>query len=128
MRLNLKGVTRIVLEFKTVVVKIPNFTCQWDHFLRGLIANMDEGQTWKWNSGPYNKGTSYLLCPVVWFSWGGWILVMKKAKPLTVEQWKENTYHIDQHKEHFPGDDTVSNYGIYEGRLVKIDYASLDKN
>ncbi len=124
MRINRKGVTRIVIEFEKVVVKIPNFLYQWDHFLKGIIGNINEYKTWKYNSGKLESGKSYLLCPVVWCSLGGWILVMKKAFPLTRDQW-ENTY-IPEHKKHFPGDDTMSNYGTFENRLVKIDYGELD--
>lgn len=108
-----------------MVVKIPNFTCQWSHFLRGIIGNISENQTWKWNSGKFEKGTSHLLCPVVWCSLGGWVLVMKKAKPITREQWEMIT-DISKFKKHFSGDDTMSNYGYYENRLVKLDYADLD--
>lgn len=127
MKLNRKGVTRLVLEFNTVVIKIPNFTCQWSHFLRGLIGNISEGLTWRYNSGKYENGTSYLLCPVLWTSWGGWLLVMKKARPITIEHWETIT-DISEFKKHFGGDDTKSNYGYYNNRLVKIDYADLDNN
>jgi hypothetical protein len=125
LKINRKGVTRIVIELRSVVVKIPNFTCQWSHFLRGIIGNISENQTWKWNSGKFEKGTSHLLCPVVWCSLGGWILIMKKAKPITIEQWEAIT-DISEFKKHFGGDDTMSNYGYYKNRLVKLDYADLD--
>ena len=125
MKINRKGGTRIVLEFKTVVVKIPNFTCQWSHFLKGIIGNIEESRTWKWNSGKFEKGTSHLLCPVKWCSVGGWILVMEKVD----EMINDNNIHLwdcDEHMKHFKGDDTISNYGILRGKLVKIDYADLD--
>jgi len=125
MRINQKGVTRIVLVFREVVVKIPRFNYNWTHFLRGLIGNIDEGETWRYNSGKFERGHSHLLCPVVWMSWGGWILIMKRATPLTLEDW-EKIYDITEYKKHFGGDDTMSNYGYYKGSLVKIDYASLD--
>lgn len=125
MRITLKGVTRIVIILKKVVIKIPNFTCQWDHFLKGLIGNIHESKTWRYNSGKYESGTSHLLCPVLWCSWGGWILVMKRAVPLTQDLWE--TTFIPEHKRHYPGDDTLSNYGYLNGCLVKIDYADLDR-
>lgn len=127
MNINRRGVTRIVVEFNSVVIKIPNFTYSWNHFLKGLIGNMEEGKTWKWNSGKYEKGFSYLLCPVLWFSWGGWILIMRKVD----ETVNENNYHIwncEEHKKHFKGDDTAGNYGFLNGKLVKLDYADLDDN
>lgn len=124
MKINWRGVTRIVIELKTVVIKVPNPRYQWDHFLKGLIGNIAEKKTWEYNSGKYELGKSYLLCPVVWMSWGGWILVMKKAVPVSREDWEWIT--IPEHRKHFAGDDTMSNYGWYLGRLVKLDYGSLD--
>lgn len=126
MRINLKGITRIVIEFKNVVVKIPRFTFSWNHFLRGLIANMDERDTWRWNSGKFEKGRSHLLCPVLWCSWGGWILIMPKAETFTAEDWPELYGVIWEHREAFAGDDNYSNYGLYKGMIVKIDYADLN--
>lgn len=122
-RVNRKGVTRIVIELKTVVVKIPNFTCQWNHFLLGVIGNIQESQTWKWNSGLYEKGTSHLLCPVLWCSWGGWILVMQKAKTLSRQDWENMQEYTTEHRKHYGGDDNMANYGILNGKLVKLDYA-----
>lgn len=125
MKINRKGVTRIVIELNKVVIKIPNFTCQWSHFLRGLIGNISENQTWKWNSGKFEKGTSHLLCPVIWCSYGGWILIMRKVDELITEE-NRTQWNCEEHTKHFQGDDSISNYGILNGRLVKIDYADLD--
>lgn len=126
MRIKTNGVTRIVFVLRTVVIKIPKFYIQWDHFLKGLIGNIEEGRTWRYNSGRYERGRSYLLCPVVWTSWGGWILVMKRAEVMTREQW-ELVEDISVYREYFGGDDTMSNYGYIGDRLVKIDYGGMDK-
>lgn len=125
MKINLNGVTRIVIELRRVVIKIPNFTTQWDHFIRGILANINENQTWKWNSGDYEKGKSHLLCPVLWCSWGGWFLIMKKVDSLITDE-NIHLWDCQEHKIYFKGDDTVSNYGFLDGKLVKIDYADLD--
>lgn len=122
MKVNLKGITRIVLELDEVVIKIPNFTCQWNHFLKGLIANMEEDKTWKYNSGKYEKGHSHLLCPVLFCSWGGWFLIMKKAIVCDSESQIDCTEHI----KYFKGDDKPHNYGMIAKNLVKIDYGDLD--
>lgn len=125
MKINLKGVTRIVLIFNKFVIKIPNFTYSWHHFLKGLVANINENHTWKYNSGKYERGKSYLLCPVRWASWGGWILIQGRANiKVTYENREE--FDFSEHILEFEGDDTISNYGEYEGRLVKIDYGDLD--
>jgi hypothetical protein len=51
---------------------------------------------------------------------------MKRAQTLSYEDWEglwaAGYGFIDKHKKHFPGDDTVSNYGILGGKIVKIDY------
>lgn len=112
MYLERKGVTRLVFIFKDFVVKIPNFTCQWNHFLSGLIGNMEEFKTWK-----YNK--SELLCPILWASWGGWILIMKRVEVCTYEDEIDYTPWVTAG---FGGDDKPDNYGYLDNKLVKIDY------
>jgi len=121
MKVNKIGITRIVIEFSSFVVKIPRFTYSWEHFLKGIVASINENKTWKYNSGKYERGYSHLLCPVLWCSWGGWILIMKKVDYcLTYRDYDK--FNISKHKKHFKGDDTVSNYGILQGKLVKLDY------
>jgi hypothetical protein len=118
------GITRIVFVLETRVVKIPNFFYSWQSFLRGILANISEGQTWRWNSGKYERGKSHLLCPVILTSWGGWILIMRKAETaIFYEDGRE--FDFSKHIAEFPGDDKPSNYGFLEGRLVKIDYGQL---
>jgi len=138
MKINRTGITRIVIELNSVVIKTPNFTYSWQHFLKGLVANIHENQTWK-----YTK--SELLCPVVWSSWGGWVLIMKKADTARLEkeiemlpykmmyspeardnwfEYKKGFFNkwIDAG---FGGDDKVDNYGYYQDRIVKIDYGQI---
>lgn len=123
MKLNRKGVTRLVLELKTVVIKFPNPICQWSHFLKGLLANPNESRVYKCASTPgsitYNH--RHLLCPVRWCSWGGWILVMTRVDRV-MEMDEYDKYPMSEFLDYFPGDDTVSNYGILNGNLVKLDY------
>jgi len=83
------------------------------------------------------RGKVYLLCPVKWCSWGGWILIMERAD---VEKHYEEIYNsspignIDPCEEvkqrykkwidaGFGGDDKCDNYGYLSDRLVKVDYA-----
>ena len=125
------GCTRIVFIFKTTVWKIPNFKYSWEHFLKGLIGNMQERNMWRWNSGKYEEGNSHLLCPVLFAAWGGWLIIMPKADmqkheneiralprdqaPPGYSSWKNIG---------FGGDDKVDNYGYLNGKLVKVDYGS----
>jgi hypothetical protein len=129
MRINRKGATRIVIELTSVVIKIPNFLHTWQTFVRGLLSNIDENDTWLFNSGAYDEGRSKLLCPVEWCSWGGWILIMSKVdKVLTYDEFWEIYDKAADHIKYFPGDDTGPNYGFIDNRLVKIDYAQLNKS
>lgn len=130
MVVNRTGVTRIVFIFKQVVVKIPNFSYSWQHFLKGLLANIQENTCYKWS------GNKELLCPVIWASWGGWVLVMKRADikrhedeiralPFTIQDPEEQVK--ERYKEWINaglgGDDKCDNYGYINNRLVKVDYA-----
>ena len=121
MLLKRNGVTRLVFIFKNIVIKIPNFTCQWDHFLLGIIANINENRCYKWHE--HND----ILCPVKWISWLGFILIMKRAD--TDRHLKE--VYEDGLKFNYSswvncglgGDDKPDNYGYVNDKLVKIDYA-----
>jgi len=121
------GVTRMVILWRGVAIKIPK-PSKWSNFLRGLIGNINESDTWKYNSGKYDCGYSHLLAPVIWCSWGGWVLIMKRAKIITNQEWGEGVLSIDEHIRTFGGDDTISNYGFIGDRLVKIDYGELDNH
>lgn len=126
MRINRTGASRIVIELKTIVVKIPNFTYSWQNFLCGILANIREGQTWRYNLFEHPEITSKLLCPVLFTSWGGWFLIMKKVdKVLTHDEfWELDENELKEHLNFFEGDDSGPNYGRINGRLVKIDYGN----
>lgn len=122
MKLNRRGCTRLVIVLKTKVIKIPNFTYSWLHFVKGIVANFNENTTWKYNNLINRCDKSYLLCPVVWCSWGGWVLVMERAEIINREDW--DNINIEEHIKYFAGDDTLGNYGILNNKVVKIDYGS----
>lgn len=127
MRINRTGTTRIIIEMDGVVVKIPNILHSWQTFVRGLLSNIDENQTWLFNTGKYEQGKSRLLCPILWCSWGGWVLIMKRVDRVLShdEYWKLHPDMLKDHLKCFPGDDTGPNYGYISGELVKIDYAQI---
>ena len=119
MHINRQGITRIVFVFHFFVVKIPNIF-NYLHCIKGLLANIQETNTYRWNSGKYYTWKCSLLCPVFWASWGGWIIVMKRARVLTKEEFESADTRL--HREHFYGDDKFNNYGYIDNRVVKIDY------
>lgn len=118
-----KGITRIIFIFQNYVIKLPNFTYSWNLFLTGLLANLNERNCWKYNVD------NELLCPIIWMSIGGWILVMKKVdvKKHIEERKLDNINHFDYYikwiNSGFGGDDKPDNYGYLNEKLVKIDYA-----
>ena len=122
-----KGTNRLVFIFKKYVIKIPNFTYSWTNFITGILANLRENNTWKWNSGKYESGRSIYLCPVLFGCWGGWFIVMAKCDEMIGDVVrKDSELDTSQHRRFFPGDDHTCNYGFYKGRLVKLDYGSVD--
>lgn len=122
MIINRKGSTRIVFLIKKHAIKIPNFLDGWTLFLKGLLANIQESNTWEWwripNSELFER--SELLCPIIWRSWGGWIVVMKRADPIT----NQDTRPVFLQLEYFIKDHKDDNYGIINGKVVMIDYGS----
>jgi len=129
-----KGSSRLVLVLAHVVIKVPNPLYSWRHFITGLLANMTERDVYCWNTGNYDQGAGCLLCPVLWGSWGGWVLIMQRADIAThilecAEQDYDDEYESkrgDRYKPWidagFGGDDKPDNYGYLNGRLVKTDY------
>lgn len=123
MNIKKNGITRWVFVFDNFVVKVPNFKNGWCLFLEGFVANLHESNYWNYNNG--NK----LLCPVIWCSPLGFIEIMKRADvDRHVEEMKDKDINWDEYYDSweqsgFTGDHKPSNYGYYEERLVKIDYA-----
>jgi len=119
MKTNRQGTTRIVFELKTVVVKVPNFRDGWRLFLLGLLCNLQERQfgALDWPD----------LCPIVWSSWGGWVVVMKKARMMTrgeFDRFDANGFIEDGFAGHLPVEPKMSSFGVYDGNVVAVDYGS----
>ena len=110
-----KGVTRIVFIFENIVIKIPNFTHSWYHFIKGLLCNMNEHKTWTSHS------RKDLLCPVRWIFPGGWLIIMVKCDPVSCEDYHNMDFsdfiYAELHE-----DMTPYNFGKLNGNIVKIDY------
>ena len=114
------GTTRMVWILPSHVVKIPRLRWWlWRNFLLGLLGNLQEADFFAVN-GNNNK-----FCPVVFCLWGGWLLIMKRATPLTDKEfhaiperwWQSNSLLASTEK-------TISSVGRYEGRVVAIDYGA----
>lgn len=112
------GATRHVLLVGRWAIKIPRLT-RWINFLQGLLANMQEVAF---------APISDLLCPVLWTSGGGWIVVMARAEPLTdaelavILSWESH----GMVSEPFPlaVEAKPCSFGKLGGRIVAVDYGS----
>ncbi len=111
------GATRTVFIFRKVVIKLPN-PKKWRLFLYGLLANMQEKE--------FSKLQHIKLCPVLFGFPGGFFIVMKKAEPLTTEQYNSIDFAswIECNNMFIPVEDKQSSFGLLNGNIVAVDYGS----
>lgn len=110
------GCTRFVILTGSYAIKIPQFKYEWRHFLLGLLANMQEAT--------FSKTKWPELCPVTFSVPGGWLIVMRRARRMTRDEWDS----FDPDKFRFQKEYTVpveaklDSFGWLDGRVVAIDY------
>lgn len=116
-----KGATRSVFVFSNFVIKVPTFL-SWRLFLNGLLANIQE---------ELFSGVDDCLCPVMYSDIFGFVLIMKRAcvipnriNHLNFCNYLEAKYKNNNMSELILSDSKPSNWGILEGKLVKIDYGN----
>jgi hypothetical protein len=118
MEINRHGCTRIVLIGRSRVYKLPNFLSGWKLFLTGLLANMQEA----------SLGSVSLpgLCPVLWSIPGGWLVVMRRARVMTEDEFM--TFDVAAFCERLeyaiPVEHKSNSFGYLGGSIVAIDYGS----
>lgn len=121
-----RGTTRLVILIKSYAIKLPDFTRilqrkGWFFFLKGIIQNEEERKTWQ--LAQVDMYDESRLCPIIWSSWGGWIVIMQRAKPLSNLTWslvqRDSQDWINQG---LGQDIKRSNFGTIRGRIVKVDY------
>lgn len=111
-----KGTTRIVFVFKNIVIKIPNYTYSHLHFLNGCYANYSERNyciMFKDMPEFYNK-----VAPTIYSSIFGLFSIQRKVEVLNRELTEEEAEYFKNQST----DNKGINFGIYNGRLVCIDY------
>jgi hypothetical protein len=117
---NRSGVMREVFLVGRWAVKVPKLTRGWRQFLRGLLANMEEREL-SANQWPE-------LCPVVFSVPCGWLIVMRRAAPLTDEFLKTFDmveFVLPEDGRTFPEIEMKgSSFGMLDGRIVVVDYGS----
>lgn len=120
MKINRTGVTRIVFIFGNFVVKIPKFSVEHSHFLKGCSANWDERRYWKlWNQSTGCDLRNKVI-PTYFCSWFGLLQIQAKADVLS---WDNPLTDEQIEYFNFTTDTKPPNFGYYKGNLVCIDYA-----
>lgn len=115
---NRQGVTREVILTRRFAFKIPRMVYGWRMFLCGLLANMQEREfgRLKWPE----------LCPVVFSVPGGWLVVMRRALPLTDDEWFsfDPIPFCQQAHRPLPVEHKRDSFAKIDGRIVAIDYGN----
>ncbi len=113
------GATRWVFLLGPWAIKVPRPT-EWRLFLLGLLGNMQERQFWE-----MAKAQRLLCyCPIVASIPGGFLAVMRRARPLNDAEWARVDAREFQERFHCPVEAKRDSFGVLEGRIVAIDYGS----
>lgn len=120
MRIDLKGVTRIVFVFNKYVIKIPNFKYSMLHFLQGCYSNWSERDFYKRHiKAEYSGNMSKYVAPSHFCFWFGLFQIQSKVEVL-------NRCLTEEEKEFFKAicseDFKKENFGIYKNKIVCLDY------
>ena len=118
MKLVSTGVAREVILVGPWAVKIPKLRYGWRNFLQGLIANMNEAT---WGRSGYEG-----LCPVLFTLPGGWLLIQRRATPLTCAEWcsLDQESFLDRGDYLIPAEWKRDSFGRINERIVAVDYGN----
>lgn len=111
------GATRGVVLLGKYAFKLPR-AYSWKHFLLGLIANMQEVE--------FSRAGWPELCPVVFWLPGGLLVVMRRARSLTQQEFDaiEIPAWLEKDDYYVPMEPKIENFGMLEGRIVAVDYGN----
>lgn len=123
MKIDRSGVTRIVILIWKYAIKIPNFTYSYQHFLWGLLGNINEVSTFK------NKVTRNRVCPILFHLPLGLMVIMRRVKILTDEEFLSHRDELEEilkvQEDWVITTELKSNsFGWYNGKIVVTDYGS----
>lgn len=112
------GATRRVLLIGEIAIKVPTVR-SWGLFLYGLLGNMQERN--------FSRTGWKQLCPVLFALPGGFLLVMRRARPLVLIDWHEFDYDrfVDQPDYRVPAEEKMDSFGWLDGRIVAVDYGTV---
>jgi hypothetical protein len=112
-----KGSSRFVFMFWKYALKIPSLR-SYDSFLRGILANMQE-----YNFYRYIKTEK--LCPIIFYLPGGVLNIMPKLKTLTTDEFNRincpNLY-ISENGTTLPIEAKPDSFAHYNNKIVAVDY------
>lgn len=111
------GATRVVWLLGNVAIKLPR-PQSWKNFLLGLIANMQERE--------FSLAGWPELCPVLWSVPGGWLVVMRRAAPMSEKLFADFDFDafVQKGDYYVPVEPKVENLGVLDGRVVAVDYGN----
>lgn len=108
------GCTRDVFLIGRYAFKVPKLTSTWGMFLRGFLCNMQERAF-------STLGRGY--CPVVWHIPGGFLVVMRRAEPLSREEWFDLLDRLEADRLLFAvAERKQDSFGKLGGEIVAVDY------
>lgn len=125
------GCTRKVFLIGMYAFKIPQTDHTWKLFLQGLMCNMQESE--------FGKMGDDRMAPVLWASWGGWLIIMPRCELITVSEFHKldiEKYHPNGASEacyngifNVPVEFKHDSFGWYKkngvnNKIVAIDYGS----
>lgn len=128
MQWNRNGISREVILTKRYAYKFPKLRYGWKQFLHGLLANMQERS--------FAKAGWPELCPVVWSIPGGWLIVMRRAEPISEDDWQvlgwESAHPRDvlepwisrSSNYVIPAERKPDSFGWLDGQIVAVDYGN----
>lgn len=111
------GVTRNVFLIFNYAIKIPSIS-EWRLFLLGLLANMQEVA--------FSKTKHYKLCPIVFYVPFGFLVVMKRCRELTDDEFDIAFFEKWVNDEEFllPCELKSDSFGYLDDKIVVFDYGN----
>lgn len=116
------GATRWTILVGRYAVKIPSLY-SYRNFLNGLLGNDQERTFYQ------IKDWQHKLCPVLWCSWGCFVLIMPRARILETSDEKCCAVYLEKFIKinddfEIPAEIKQDSFGYLGDRLVAVDYGS----
>jgi hypothetical protein len=113
-------------SFRQPVVVIGRWALKFARNAEGVSCNKYEAHLYR----SVSEKRRSMLCPVVWISPGGRLLIMAAAIPRTSDLTPEEYTDLFEEWDYMPGEDSCPfepkalDWGWYQGKLVALDYST----